>query len=120
MNTNPLAAAPADIAPAAAEPWRDPSVPVAERVCDLLSRMTLEEKLGQLGSAWLSEPEDGTGRAPMQGEFTDGLPPFTEMIRHGLGQLTRVFGTRPVEPEDGTAQLARLQAQVRAQSRFGI
>ena len=82
--------------------------------------MTLEEKLGQLGSAWLSEPGDGTGTAPMQGEFADWLPPFTEMIRHGLGQLTRVFGTRPVEPEAGVRQLARLQAQVRAQSRFGI
>jgi beta-xylosidase len=120
MNTNPLAAAPAGAPPAAAERWRDPSVPAAERVCDLLSRMTLEEKLGQLGSAWLSEPEDGTGTAPMQGEFADGMPPFTEMIRHGLGQLTRVFGTRPVEPEDGVRQLARLQAQIRAQSRFGI
>src|SRR5512146_1501258 len=120
MNTNPLAAAPtsapaaapADAAKAGPERWRDPSAPVAERVCDLLSRMTLEEKLGQLGSAWLSEPGDGTGRAPMQGEFTDGLPPFTEMIRHGLGQLTRVFGTRPVEPEAGVRQLARLQAQI--------
>jgi hypothetical protein len=35
---------------AAAEPWRDPSRPVTERVADLLGRMTLAEKLAQLGS----------------------------------------------------------------------
>ena len=34
---------------AAAEPWRDPSRPVAERVADLLGRMTLAEKLAQFG-----------------------------------------------------------------------
>jgi hypothetical protein len=34
---------------AVAEPWRDPARPVAERVADLLSRMTLAEKVAQLG-----------------------------------------------------------------------
>ena len=38
---------------AAAKPWRDPSRPVAERVADLLGRMTLAEKLAQLGSVWV-------------------------------------------------------------------
>ncbi|MCO5245194.1 MAG: hypothetical protein M9927_15460 [Anaerolineae bacterium] len=40
--------------------YRDPTQPVEARVADLLGRMTLEEKLAQLGSAWiyeLSEPE---------------------------------------------------------------
>lgn len=30
------------------EPFRDPSLPTADRVSDLLSRMTLEEKIGQM------------------------------------------------------------------------
>ena len=46
---------------AAAEPWRDPSRPVAERVADLLSRMTLAEKLAQLGSVWVGAAGDATG-----------------------------------------------------------
>ena len=29
-------------------PYRDPNLPVEERVADLLSRLTLEEKAGQL------------------------------------------------------------------------
>ncbi len=35
-----------------APPNRDPKLPVEERVADLLSRMTLEEKVAQLESAW--------------------------------------------------------------------
>jgi len=44
---------------AAAEPWRDPSRPVTERVADLLGRMTLAEKLAQLGSVWVGRPTTG-------------------------------------------------------------
>jgi len=36
---------------AAAQPYKDPSLPVATRVADLLSRMTLDEKLGQMTQA---------------------------------------------------------------------
>jgi len=102
------------------EPWRDPSQPVPDRIADLMSRMTLAEKLAQLHSVWLSGPADGNGVAPLHGDFTTGLPPFADLIRSGLGQLTRVFGTRPLHPAEGVAQLAHLQAQIVAQSRFGI
>ena len=33
---------------AAAGPWQDPDLPVAERVADLMARMTVEEKAQQL------------------------------------------------------------------------
>ena len=85
-----------------------------------MSRLTLAEKLAQLGSVWLSGPADGNGVAPLHGEFAADLPPFDDLIRHGLGQLTRVFGTRPLSPAEGVAELAHLQAQIVAQSRFGI
>ena len=103
------------------ERWRDPGRPVSERVSDLLSRMTLAEKLAQLGSVWLSDPagSGGVAAAPLQGEFTTEVP-LAELIRHGLGQLTRVFGTRPVSPAAGLAALAELQDQVTAASRFAI
>lgn len=114
-------ASPLDVAAAGTlEPWRDPSRPVPERVTDLMSRMTLAEKLAQLGSVWLSGPADADGVAPLHGEFTADVPPFAALIQDGLGQLTRVFGTRPLRPAEGVAQLARLQSQIVAQSRFGI
>jgi beta-xylosidase len=110
-------------AQAVAEPWRDPSRPVAERVADLLSRMTLAEKLAQLGSVWIEASGDGDGGfglAPMQHEFSADLPPLEDLFRDGMGQLTRVFGTRPVPPAAGVLALAALQQQIVAASRFGI
>ena len=105
---------------AAAEAWRDPALPVAARVDDLLARMTMAEKLAQLRSLWLSGPAGADGVAPFQGEFTQDMPPFAELIGDGLGQLTRVFGTRPLQPAEGAAELARLQAAIVQRSRFGI
>jgi beta-xylosidase len=89
-------------------------------VADLISRMTLAEKIAQLHGVWLSGPADGNDVAPLHGDFTTGVPPFTELVRSGLGQLTRVFGTRPLHPAEGVAALADLQAQIVSESRFGI
>ena len=100
--------------------WRDPGRPVAERVADLLDRMTLAEKLAQLGSVWMGASGDGDGVAPMQDQFGDGQPPLDQLIQDGMGQLTRVFGTRPVEPAAGQRALAGLQAKIVSASRFGI
>ncbi len=103
------------------EAWRDPARPAGERVADLLGRMTLEEKIAQLGSVWMGASGDGDGVAPMQDEFFSiEQPPFEEQIKNGLGQLTRVFGTRPVEAAAGMSALASLQARVAAASRLGI
>jgi beta-xylosidase len=102
------------------EPWRDPTRPVHERVEDLLSQMTLAEKIGQLGSVWMGASGDGDGVAPMQDLFSDELPPLDIVIEHGLGQLTRVYGSRPVPAAVGMKALTALQARVMAASRFGI
>jgi beta-xylosidase len=100
--------------------WQDPAYPAAERVADLLARMTLEEKLAQLGSVWVGASGDGDGVAPMQDDFNHEQPPLESLIRNGIGQLTRVFGTRPVHPATGVRALAGLQARIIAESRFGI
>jgi len=104
------------------ELWRDPARGAAERVADLLGRMTLEEKIAQLGSVWIGASADGDGGiAPMQDQFFSyEQPPFEELVKNGLGQFTRVFGTRPVETAVGISALASLQAQVVAASRLGI
>jgi beta-xylosidase len=100
--------------------WRDPSRPAADRVADLLSRMTLEEKAAQLTSIWLADQARDGNVAPMQGDFSGALPPLAGLIKDGLGQLTRVFGTRPLPPAVAARALADLQAQIVAASRFGI
>ncbi|OQQ17875.1 glycosyl hydrolase [Streptomyces sp. M41(2017)] len=100
-------------------PWRDPSLTAAVRVDDLLSRMTLEEKTAQLYGVWVGAATDGDGVAPLQHEMTAGHD-WDELITLGLGQLTRSFGTAPVDPELGARALARAQRAIADAGRFGI
>ncbi|HEX8203532.1 MAG TPA: glycoside hydrolase family 3 N-terminal domain-containing protein, partial [Isosphaeraceae bacterium] len=124
--------------PPSDEPWRDRSRPVAERVELLLGQLTLEEKVGQLGSRWIGhEPPAAAGGsaaqapgegaapaqnvAPMEDVFAAaGAPTLAEAARHGLGHLTRVYGSRPVTVADGAAEVVRQQRVVVESSRLGI
>lgn len=45
-------------------PWRDPALPAAARVDDLLARTTLEEKTAQLYGVRVGADTDGEGFAP--------------------------------------------------------
>jgi beta-xylosidase len=104
--------------------WRDVSAPPAQRVADLLARMTLAEKIGQLGSVWLESEAPGGEVAPHQddlgGAQAGSGEAWTELIRDGLGHLTRPFGTRPVTARHGAESLAQRQREIMAASRFGI
>ncbi|MFF8969678.1 glycoside hydrolase family 3 N-terminal domain-containing protein [Streptomyces sp. NPDC014995] len=100
-------------------PWRDPALPAAARVDDLLSRMTLEEKTAQLYGVWVGADTDGDGVAPHQHDMTADHD-WDELITRGLGQLTRSFGTAPVDPALGARALARAQRRIAEAGRFGI
>ncbi|MFJ2259824.1 glycoside hydrolase family 3 N-terminal domain-containing protein [Streptomyces sp. NPDC087844] len=100
-------------------PWRDPALPAEARVDDLLARMTLEEKAAQLYGVWVGAATDGDGVAPHQDEMTSDFD-WDELITHGLGQLTRSFGTAPVDPALGAQALARAQRRISEAGRFGI
>lgn len=113
-------AVPATNASATSEPWRDRGLPVAERVADLLARMTPEEKAGQLSAYWAMPAEDGAPVAPMEEDSIGTAPDLEEIVDRGLGQLTRVFGTAPVPAAEGAARLRDLQRRVAAGNRFGI
>ncbi|WDF40610.1 glycoside hydrolase family 3 N-terminal domain-containing protein [Streptomyces sp. T12] len=103
-------------------PWRDPALPAAARVDDLLSRMTLQEKTAQLYGVWVGAASDGEGVAPHQHDMTadSSDEEWDELITLGLGQLTRSFGTAPVDPALGAQALARAQRRIAAAGRFGI
>ncbi|MFD5948672.1 glycoside hydrolase family 3 N-terminal domain-containing protein [Streptomyces collinus] len=100
-------------------PWRDPALPAAARVDDLLSRMTPEEKTAQLYGVWVGAATDGDGVAPHQHDMAVEYD-WDELITHGLGQLTRSFGTAPVDPALGAQALARAQRRIAGAGRFGI
>ncbi|MFF3936085.1 beta-xylosidase/alpha-l-arabinosidase [Streptomyces phaeofaciens] len=102
-------------------PWRDRALPADARVDDLLPRMTLEEKTAQLYGVWVGAATDGDGVAPHQHDMTaDPADDWDELITRGLGQLTRPFGTAPVDPALGARALARAQLRIAEAGRFGI
>ena len=80
-----------------------PGMPqVSERVNALHARMTLKEKLAQLVGFWVDQ--GGAVVAPMQGEMASSGR-LEEATVHGIGHLTRVYGTRPVDPVERAAWL---------------
>ncbi|MEU8399389.1 glycoside hydrolase family 3 N-terminal domain-containing protein [Nonomuraea sp. NPDC048892] len=101
------------------ERWRDTRLSPAERAGALVPLMTLEEKVAQLVGVWVGADASGGGVAPHQTDMGGG-PEWDDAIRQGLGQLTRPFGTAPVDPVAGARSLAASQAEIVAASRFGI
>ena len=99
--------------------WRDARLSPAQRAAALIPLMTLEEKVAQLAGVWVGADASGAGVAPNQAQMPDGVP-WAVIIRHGLGQLTRPYGTAPVDPAAGARSLAAAQAEIAARSRFGI
>ncbi|HUS16366.1 MAG TPA: glycoside hydrolase family 3 N-terminal domain-containing protein, partial [Chloroflexia bacterium] len=92
-------------------PYRNAKLPIAERVADLLARMTLEEKAAQLGATWLNDfIEDGAFVAE---KARAGVP-------LGIGQIARSGGFNNLLPDQVAAITAGLQAFLAQETRLGI
>ncbi|MCX4989032.1 MULTISPECIES: glycoside hydrolase family 3 N-terminal domain-containing protein [unclassified Streptomyces] len=101
-------------------PWQDPALPAGVRAADLLARMTPREKTAQLYSVWPGSNETpGGDMAPLQHALSEDID-LAGLLPDGLGQLTRPFGTAPVEPAEGAARLASLQERIRSANRFRL
>lgn len=94
----------------------DPQAPSA-RTTELLGRMTLEEKLSQLVGYWVDQ--GGEVVAPLAGEMATSTG-YAEATREGIGQLTRVYGTRPVDPLERAQWLWAEQRRLVEETRLGI
>ncbi|MDG4781278.1 glycoside hydrolase family 3 N-terminal domain-containing protein [Micromonospora sp. WMMD961] len=79
--------------------------------------MTIDEKVAQLVGFW--EKEDGEAVAPLQGEFGDAVK-LEDFSRHGLGHLTRAYGTRPVDAAQRASWLWKFQRDLVTGTRLGI
>ncbi|GAA1584969.1 glycoside hydrolase family 3 N-terminal domain-containing protein [Kribbella sancticallisti] len=110
-------------------PWQDTALPAGTRAELLLRAMTLEEKVAQLGSRWVGNDladadvpaEEQFNVAPLQDVFTaGGTISLEDASRHGLGQLTRIWGSVPLTVDEGVAELVRQHEVVLEGSRLGV
>ncbi|MXQ61731.1 glycoside hydrolase family 3 N-terminal domain-containing protein [Streptomyces sp. XHT-2] len=99
--------------------WNDPSHPVSARVDALIGAMTLQEKIAQLYGVWVGASADGGEVAPHQHDMEEAVD-LDDLLPSGLGQLTRPFGTAPVDPALGALSLLRTQTRITSANRFGI
>ncbi len=93
-------------------PYRNASLSADERARDLLSRMNLEEKIAQLGAVWSYEllEEDGT--------FSEDKA--KELLKNGIGQVTRPGGATNFEPKDVAKFVNKIQRFLMEETRLGI
>ena len=69
--------------------YKNPRLPVERRVADLLSRMTLEEKVAQLTCLWSNRPQVNpqTDFSTDRGDFSPAKA--AEVMKFGIGQIAR-------------------------------
>ncbi|MEU5105949.1 MULTISPECIES: glycoside hydrolase family 3 N-terminal domain-containing protein [unclassified Streptomyces] len=89
-------------------------------VRELIAEMTLDEKLAQLVGLWQGVDREGGAVAPLQDAMDTVEQSFADFAAHGLGQITRHYGTRPLDPREGLATLAAKQRWLRENTRLGI
>ncbi|MEU7373647.1 glycoside hydrolase family 3 N-terminal domain-containing protein [Streptomyces albidoflavus] len=100
-------------------PWHDTTLTPEARADALLAAMTLQEKTAQLVGVWVGASDEGGEVAPFQHDMEEAVD-LDALLPHGLGQLTRPFGTAPVDPAVGALSLARTQERITGANRFGI
>ena len=76
-------------------PYLDPAQPLETRVSDLLARMSLNEKLAQIGCVWSSSLLDE------RGGFSESRA--REKLAHGIGHITRIGGATVLAPAESAA-----------------
>lgn len=103
--------------------YKDSQRSIQERVDDLLSRMTPEEKYAQMHAWWLVLSEDGQHRerTDMSDEFAgvSEQTSLSERLKLGVGQITRPLGTHIVDAKTGVRAANRLQKMMMEETRLG-
>lgn len=92
-------------------PYQNPALSIDERTENLLSLMTLEEKIAQIGSYWVYEILDGQLLSNAK---------VVQKLAHGIGQITRLAGASSLDPI-GCAKLGnQIQRYLVEKTRLGI
>ena len=100
-------------------PYRNPALPAEQRVADLLSRMTLEEKAAQLTSAMERTVVAADPKSSLVDQKGAFLPERAAVwMKNGLGQISRPSGMRG--PREMAEFTNTVQKWVKENTRLGI
>ena len=100
-------------------PYRDPKLPVDQRVTDLLSRMTLKEKIAQLEGAWENKQFFHDPQELFVDEKGQFLPDrAAALMKNGLGEISRPSENR--DPRAMAEYTNTVQKWMRENTRLGI
>src|SRR5260370_586995 len=100
-------------------PYRNSQLPVEQRVADLLSRMTLEEKVAQLEGAWENRQFHSDPKTLFVDEKGTFLPErAAALIKDGLGEMSRPSENRG--PRAMAEFTNTMQRWVKENTRLGI
>ncbi len=91
--------------------YRDPNASLEERVEHLLSLMTLEEKLAQLGCLWSTEFVNA-------GSFDPDA--VANMMPYGIGEVTRIGASTGLHPHESASLMNAIQKVAVERTRLGI
>ncbi len=108
--------------------YKDQSLPIAERVNDLLSHMTLEEKMAQM----LAVNNDAKDLITLNADGSFDISILKNALPHGIGQITRISetkggqsqtsdkGSEPLTPYENAILSNTLQKYFIEETRLGI
>ncbi|HUS12258.1 MAG TPA: glycoside hydrolase family 3 N-terminal domain-containing protein [Pyrinomonadaceae bacterium] len=98
--------------------YKNPRLSVEQRVDDLLSRMTLEEKLAQMTCLWSNRPQKNaqTDFATDRGDFSPEKA--AQVMKYGIGQIARQREQKG--PRDGAIFANAVQKWLIENTRLGI
>jgi beta-glucosidase len=84
---------------------------IDQRLNAIISQMTLDEKLAQLGSYWMYDLQTRGELDPRK---------IASKLKYGIGQITRVGGASTLEPHAAAKAANRLQKFLVEETRLGI
>jgi beta-glucosidase len=109
------------VGPALAQdlPYRNPNLPIEQRVSDLLGRMTLEEKVAQLEGAWQNKQFFSDPKDLFVGDKGAFLPERAAvLLKDGLGEMSRPSENRG--PRAMAEFTNTMQRWIKENTRLGI
>ncbi len=93
------------------EIYKDSSQSIEAKTKDLLSRMTIDEKIAQIGGVWSFEILEA-------GKFSSGMA--ESLLRNGIGQICRPGVSTGLPPKDMAELINGIQKFLAENTRLGI